>query len=480
MINFDWSSFRSRYAVSSFAFTLFNYSAAHLFVISTLLVPLSSFAQTATSHTPNTYSILSTPDGSPGARSDLAADSAFTSTLSTGGQSQRRIDVEDEPNKASSSQDGNSTTRELPIPTAERAPVLEQTGQSSRATVSPGKPNEGSWYEAIVSYGSAGLSVRAIGYAVLIFTCLAIVLIAVILVRILLTSSRQILHSRSTQVTTRPSGNLANASDALSSAENERTDAGASSSRLRMTDLDDLVDLDDQVTNMTDVMTGSANLDSQQVSSGPVTESGSPDDGRLVDSSTSENRKASSRQRRWTSSVPDSDIVFKSFEQLQSRISVNRLAMRCASAHKFFIYVSRECREQIEDHLLERSVELGGLLIGSAYRFRSNDDNRIAAVEVTKFVRSDQFDATSVSLTMDSAVWTAARSCIAEGELIVGWYHSHPNLGAFFSGTDKATQRAVFNHAYSVGLVSDPVRLEERWFVGSKAEVVDQARVFLF
>ncbi len=42
--------------------------------------------------------------------------------------------------------------------------------------------------------------------------------------------------------------------------------------------------------------------------------------------------------------------------------------------------------------------------------------------------------------------------------MVVGWYHSHPNLGAFFSGTDRATQRAFFNRPYSVGLVVDPVR----------------------
>ena len=50
--------------------------------------------------------------------------------------------------------------------------------------------------------------------------------------------------------------------------------------------------------------------------------------------------------------------------------------------------------------------------------------------------------------------------------MVVGWYHSHPNRGAFFSGTDRRTQRALFTQSYSIGLVIDPVRGEEAWFWG--------------
>jgi proteasome lid subunit RPN8/RPN11 len=49
---------------------------------------------------------------------------------------------------------------------------------------------------------------------------------------------------------------------------------------------------------------------------------------------------------------------------------------------------------------------------------------------------------------------------------VVGWYHSHPNLGVFFSGTDRKTQRDFFNQSHSLGLVVDPIRLQEKWFIG--------------
>jgi proteasome lid subunit RPN8/RPN11 len=52
---------------------------------------------------------------------------------------------------------------------------------------------------------------------------------------------------------------------------------------------------------------------------------------------------------------------------------------------------------------------------------------------------------------------------------VVGWYHSHPGLGAFFSHTDRRTQQAFFAHAYSVGWVVDPLRGESAWFVGPRS-----------
>ena len=71
-----------------------------------------------------------------------------------------------------------------------------------------------------------------------------------------------------------------------------------------------------------------------------------------------------------------------------------------------------------------------------------------------------------VSLRMESDVWNRARKRRAANELIVGWYHSHPGLGAFFSHTDRRTQAAFFAQPYSVGWVLDPDDGSEAFFVG--------------
>ncbi len=49
-------------------------------------------------------------------------------------------------------------------------------------------------------------------------------------------------------------------------------------------------------------------------------------------------------------------------------------------------------------------------------------------------------------------------------QVIVGWYHSHLDLGAFMSVRDLRTQRGGFPHAHQVALVVDPMRCEAASF----------------
>ncbi|WP_435035949.1 Mov34/MPN/PAD-1 family protein [Pseudomonas neuropathica] len=142
--------------------------------------------------------------------------------------------------------------------------------------------------------------------------------------------------------------------------------------------------------------------------------------------------------------------------------------LRLISASKHFpiVTVSDETRSKILRHLNSDCVELGGLLLGSVVS--SHDlEAGVAVVNIEDSIESLEFDSTSVSLSMDSTVWQCANAAKSSSSFVVGWYHSHPNLGAFFSGTDRKTQRDFFNQKYSVGLVIDPVRNEELWFSGS-------------
>jgi proteasome lid subunit RPN8/RPN11 len=42
--------------------------------------------------------------------------------------------------------------------------------------------------------------------------------------------------------------------------------------------------------------------------------------------------------------------------------------------------------------------------------------------------------------------------------VVVGWYHTHLDLGAFMSGRDLRTQLGGFPHGHQVAVVVDPVR----------------------
>ena len=51
---------------------------------------------------------------------------------------------------------------------------------------------------------------------------------------------------------------------------------------------------------------------------------------------------------------------------------------------------------------------------------------------------------------------------------VVGWWHSHPGIGCFLSGTDISTQKYFFPEAYQVALVVDPIKDEFKFYTLDK------------
>lgn len=122
-------------------------------------------------------------------------------------------------------------------------------------------------------------------------------------------------------------------------------------------------------------------------------------------------------------------------------------------------------RQKIMTHLKTKKVELGGLLVGSVVSIDDLNEG-LTIIVINNSVESKEFDSTSVSLSMSPSVWQSANKSSDAKTFVVGWYHSHPNLGAFFSGVDRKTQKDFFNSNYNLGLVIDPIRNEEKWFIG--------------
>jgi proteasome lid subunit RPN8/RPN11 len=139
------------------------------------------------------------------------------------------------------------------------------------------------------------------------------------------------------------------------------------------------------------------------------------------------------------------------------------------------VVLSHELSREIWAHLDERDVEMGGLLIGRVYDLYSDGTQFVVSVE--DYVRSDAYKGTAVSLSMEAQVWNDARLKARTGQSVIGWYHSHPNLGVFFSGTDRRTQSAFFNHDHCLGLVIDPIRREEMWFIGGNSTALGAKQI---
>jgi len=142
------------------------------------------------------------------------------------------------------------------------------------------------------------------------------------------------------------------------------------------------------------------------------------------------------------------------------------------------IAIAAGCFQAMLQHLSAASVERGGLLIGQAYcNGGSHDEPHLVAADHS--VESKTFDATGVSLRMETEVWEAARPLLGPEARIIGWYHSHPDLGAFFSDTDRTTQRNFFRQRYSIGIVIDPVREQLKAYIGPECRELPAENVIV-
>jgi proteasome lid subunit RPN8/RPN11 len=138
------------------------------------------------------------------------------------------------------------------------------------------------------------------------------------------------------------------------------------------------------------------------------------------------------------------------------------------------VYLAKQCEHSIDSHLASETAELGGLLLGRVFNAPfATSSNYPWITLIEKALPSHEYRNSSVSLRMGTEVWNRAGALLQNGLMVVGWYHSHPNLGVFFSGSDRATQSAFFNHPYALGLVIDPIRNERKCFFGGVSQELD-------
>jgi proteasome lid subunit RPN8/RPN11 len=171
---------------------------------------------------------------------------------------------------------------------------------------------------------------------------------------------------------------------------------------------------------------------------------------------------------RWKALPPD--VTSRSVEECPDRFSFLELTRSILSkTPRPVVVFPNKVRTKINQHLSSKNTELGGLLLGEAFTAGTKFNDSPILIKISDSVESENYHSTGVSLRMDTEIWDRVKDHVGTAGIVVGWYHSHPNLGAFFSGTDRRNQAAVFYHAYSLGLVIDPIRHEEKWFLGRES-----------
>lgn len=123
------------------------------------------------------------------------------------------------------------------------------------------------------------------------------------------------------------------------------------------------------------------------------------------------------------------------------------------------IIFTQPALNQIRDHSASNLyVELGGVLLGKAYQYQGK-----VYVEVSAALPAYSDQNGPIHFTFTADAW--ARLHKERNELypslsIVGWFHTHPNLGVFYSSDDVVVHSVAFTMPWHIGLVVDPVRKE--------------------
>ena len=136
-----------------------------------------------------------------------------------------------------------------------------------------------------------------------------------------------------------------------------------------------------------------------------------------------------------------------------------------------WVITRQSALEQIRTHSISNlRSELGGVLLGRAYR-----TGKRLLVVVKAAIPAVSQDRGPVHFTFSADSWTQIHRDKAEQypDLdIVGWFHTHPALGVFYSSDDVVVHSAAFTLPWHVGLVVDPIRNEASFFGWEQGELV--------
>ena len=125
-----------------------------------------------------------------------------------------------------------------------------------------------------------------------------------------------------------------------------------------------------------------------------------------------------------------------------------------------------DARKRVLAHVAtEPTTEVCGILIGRAEQKANGWICTIQDAIEGRFAREQ---AVSVTFTHDTWDYVHRVLDARDDQLsIVGWYHSHPGFGVFYSEHDMFVQSSFFQEPWQIGLVVDPVSGAEGIFANT-------------
>lgn len=125
------------------------------------------------------------------------------------------------------------------------------------------------------------------------------------------------------------------------------------------------------------------------------------------------------------------------------------------STGHLLVWIEASAEHAMENHVVsEPSTEVCGVLVGM-----HGENAEGPFTYVTRAIEGKHADQRSASVTFTHDTWDYIHEVLADEDGprdIVGWYHSHPGFGVFYSSHDCFIQQNFFGQAWQVGVVLDP------------------------
>jgi proteasome lid subunit RPN8/RPN11 len=179
----------------------------------------------------------------------------------------------------------------------------------------------------------------------------------------------------------------------------------------------------------------------------------------------------------WADSPINQEIIWEEsddvYKPIPKKLTDFKLERGISEIGPKRVYIKDDALKNLATHLESNlRIEQGGILFGNAYE----DPMHGIYVEITAAVPAPATIGTGAHLDFTPESWVGIMDYAKyqhPQENIVGWYHSHPGIGVFMSGTDMNTQRAFFYHPWCLSIVYDPVHRMIGYFLGENASPVE-------
>ena len=144
------------------------------------------------------------------------------------------------------------------------------------------------------------------------------------------------------------------------------------------------------------------------------------------------------------------------------------------------IFIRSETLKEIDDYLSsDLNNELGGVMTGHVC---INSENEMF-IKITGSIIAKHTNSSISRLTFTHETWEYINNKLEEeqpGNIILGWFHSHPGHTVFLSSYDLFIQENFFNMEYMAAYVYDPTIKDRGFFYRKNDKTVKAAGYYVY